>query len=164
MKFKIEKNIPNKSTNITVKNSEQELLYDIVKANYFNDNIFTFFDEKEKEILSINIQDTVNNQKFHIYKKESLIGEILYDRILFSHNFIINKDNKTYTLEGDPSSMEFEIWDNDKKIASISKRAILLSEAYEVDTILLNDDLLFIFAVIITIDFILYDIGNINQY
>ncbi|WP_130807429.1 LURP-one-related family protein [Senegalia massiliensis] len=160
MKFKIEKNIPNKSTHITIKNSEQELLYDIVKANYFNDNIFTFFDEKEKEILTINIQDTANNQKFNIYKKESLIGEILYDRILFRHNFIINKDKKRYRLEGDPSSMEFEIWDNDKKIANISKRAILLSEAYEVDTILLNDELLFIFGVITTIDFILFDIGN----
>lgn len=160
MKFKIEKNIPNKSTHITIKNSEQELLYDIVKANYFNNNIFTFFDLKEKEILTINIQDNVNNQKFNIYKKENLIGNILYDRMLFSHNFIINKGNKRYTLEGDPSSMEFEIWNNDKKIANISKRAILLSEAYEVDTILLNDELLFIFSVIVTIDFILFDIGN----
>jgi len=163
MIYKIEKNIHTHGIEIAIRNEKDELIYNVNEGIYFNKKILSFFDINKNKTIYIEEENNMNLHTYNIYINEVLVGSLNYNILFFKYNFDINKNNIQFQIEGDCSSMEFTIFKDESKVAEVSKRSIILSEAYEID-ILSREDEKFLLAVIITIDYLLYDIGNANRY
>lgn len=161
MSYIVEKNIYTHGMEINIKNEKDEHIYSVTEGIYFNKKILNIFDKNDNKIMYIE-EDNTNLNTYNIYIDEKIIGNLRYNILFFKYNFEIEKKDVQFQIEGDCSSMEFDILKEGRKVAKVSKRSILISDAYEIE-LFSNEDEKFLLAIITSIDYLLYDIGNVNN-
>lgn len=147
---------------------------------------FTIKDENMKDFFQVNgkvfslgdkltILDMMGNELFYIeqklfrlfaeytiYKLDCPVATIKQKFSLFGSKFDIISDYGSYTIVGRPLNYNFEVYNNNKLIATVSKQFFSLSDTYGVD-IDDQEDYGFILGLVIIIDQVVHD-NNRNNH
>lgn len=163
MIYKIEQNIVSHGLDFIIKDINDEEIFNVTEDISSISDVVNIFDTKGNNIITANKNLDSPFECYDIYSEEEYLGSVKLQTMLFKHIFVIEDNDEEYRLKGDFHSLEFDIFKGDNLVATVSNRALPLSNTYIVDIKEDKTTKLLLSSVII-IDKLLYDIGNNNQY
>lgn len=158
MKYKIKQKVFSFGSNFSIKNEFDEDVYIIQGQVFTMGRKLRLFDIQDNELIYIEQQLLNFLPVYNIYINGEVAATIKKKFTLFRKEFIIESDEKNYTVEGDLLAHEFSIISEDKQVAQVSKEWFAFGDTYGVD-IYESENHPFILALVIVLDQVCHE-GN----
>ncbi|MCM0648299.1 LURP-one-related family protein [Clostridium swellfunianum] len=156
MRYKIRQRIFSFGDNFTIRDEEDNARFEVRgKVFSFGDKL-KIHDILGNELVYIEQEMFHLMPRFNIYLDGNYAASVKKEFSLFRPSFTIESSMGNYTIEGDIFSHEFEILNNGRQVAYVSKGWFTLSDVYGAD-IADSENQAFMLAMVIVIDQILYD-------
>lgn len=110
------------------------------------------FDKNHNEVLQIKEELMSFKPRYHLYYGDQLVATVVKDFSFFSNNYTI--EGLAWKIQGNFLAHDYEITEDDRVIASISKEFLSWADTYEIS--ILNEDYTdILLGIVIVIDAIL---------
>lgn len=161
MIYKIRQKIFSFGDNFIIKNQYDEdcfivrgkvfALGDKLRIEDLNGNELIYIEQKIFKLLP----------EYNIYREGKHLARVKKEFTFFKPRFYIESSNGNYTIEGNFLSRSFEIYKENKVVASVDKRWFSFADTYETN-IADDEDQTFMLSLVIVIDQVLHDNNHNN--
>ncbi|MBU3184425.1 LURP-one-related/scramblase family protein [Clostridium estertheticum] len=162
MKFYIKQKIFSIGDNFSIKNFSGNDMFKVEGKIFSIGNKLRIYDMKDNEIVYIEQKLFKLLPEYNIYLNGNYAAKVKKEFTFFSNRFHIESNMGDYEIEGDFLAHDFSIVKNGKSIAQINKRWVSWGDTYEID-INESENHVFVLAMVIVIDQVLYDNKNQNN-
>jgi len=149
MKFYIKQKVFSFRDKFTVKDLEQNDLYQVKGKLMSISNKIDFMDMNEVVLLKAQKKILSILPKYFIYDKEEVLVAEVQKRFSFRPKFTVQALNNEMVVEGSLFGHNFSVMNNGELVAAISKKVFSFGDSYEIEIIPNENKELYLFLVIV---------------
>lgn len=149
MKYYIKQKVFSLRDTFSVMDSNGNDLYKVKGKMMSISNQMELLDNNEEVILKANKKILTFLPRFFVYDTNNELLATVQRTFGLRPNFLVSVGHQEYKVRGSIFAHSFEIMDGNKQVASISKKVISFGDSYEIEIDGVENELLYLFIVII---------------
>lgn len=156
MKYLIRQKIFSFGDKFTIKNEFNEDCYQVIGKVFSIGNKLFLNDMEGRELFFIQQKLMKLMPEYHLIKGEDIVAVVKKKLTFLKARFEITSTTGHYTIQGSPFGYNFQIFKDNRVVATVSKQFFAMADTYGID-ISDSEDQAMMIALVIVIDQIIHE-------